>query len=73
MTTTTIRIKGMHCGGCADRIRRVLKREPGVRRAEVSHPEGRAVVAHDERTAGADRLAALVEQAGYTADLGAGA
>lgn len=31
---TTIAIEGMHCGGCADRIRRVLEREPGVREVD---------------------------------------
>lgn len=62
---TTIRIEGMHCGGCADRIRRVLEREPGVREAEVSHPEGRARVKHEPEKVDAARLTRLVEEAGF--------
>lgn len=62
---TSIRIEGMHCGGCADRIRRVLEREPGVRKAEVSHPEGRARVKHEPQTVDAARLTRVVEEAGF--------
>lgn len=65
---TTMRIEGMHCDGCADRIRRVLEREPGVREAEVSHPEGRARVKHASQTDVA-RLTRVVEEAGYDVSL----
>ncbi len=66
---TTIRIGGMHCGGCADRIRRVLEREPGVREAEVSLEEERARVTHGEPTLEVARIVELVESAGFEASV----
>lgn len=30
MAAMTIQIEGMHCGGCAQRVRHRLEREPGV-------------------------------------------
>jgi copper chaperone len=67
MSTTTIRIEGMHCDGCAQRVRRVLEREPGVKSADVSYEGGEARVQHDEGAVTTDRLRAVVERAGYTA------
>lgn len=66
MSTTTIRIEGMHCDGCAQRLRRVLEREPGVTTADVSWQGGEARVEHDGN-ATTDRLRAAIERAGYTA------
>lgn len=67
MDTKTIRIAGMHCDGCASRIKRGLEREAGVREAEVLHPAGEAGVQYDEHTVSTDRLRELIERAGYTA------
>lgn len=61
---TTILIEGMHCDGCADRVRRVLEREPGVRRAEVSLEAGRARVEHGD-DASLEGIVRAVQRAGY--------
>lgn len=66
---TRIKIGGMHCGGCGDRVQRVLEREPGVRGAKVSHAEGAAVGMHDDGAADPGVLAELVRQAGYAAEV----
>ena len=66
MTTTTITIQGMHCDGCAQRLKRVLEREPGVERAEVSLVGGEARVTHDSQTT-TSRLRQAIERAGYEA------
>lgn len=67
MTTTSFRIEGMHCDGCAQRIRRVLEREPGVQKVAVSHSGGDARVQYDGERVTLDRLREVVERAGYTA------
>lgn len=64
---TTLRIEGMHCDGCAERIRRILEREPGVREADVSLDRERARVTHRETAVDAARIIELVEVAGFTA------
>lgn len=67
MTTSTIKIEGMHCDGCANRVKGLLEKEPGVREAEVSYQAGEARVKYNEHSIAADRLRQVVEQAGYTA------
>jgi copper chaperone len=71
MNTATIGIEGMHCEGCAQRITRVLEREPGVREADVSLDRGEARVRFDEHATTLDRLREAVERAGYTARVAA--
>lgn len=67
METKTIKIEGMHCDGCASRVKHVLEKEPGVREADVSYEAGEARVKHNEHTIQTDRLRELIEQTGYTA------
>jgi copper chaperone CopZ len=64
--TTTLRIEGMHCDGCAERIERVLARLPGVREAAVSFAAGRAKVRHNPQLA-LGELVRAIERAGYRA------
>lgn len=66
---TRLKVEGMHCDGCAARVKRVLEKEAGVREADVSLEAGAARVKHDEHRVGAERLRELVEQAGYTASV----
>lgn len=67
MATSTIKIEGMHCDGCASRVKGLLEKEPGVREAEVSYQAGEARVKYNEHSVGTDKLRQVVEQAGYTA------
>ena len=67
MATSTIKIEGMHCDGCANRVKGLLEKEPGVREADVSYAAGEAQVKHNEHTVGTDKLREIVERAGYTA------
>lgn len=66
----TIKIEGMHCDGCAGRVRRVLEKEPGVREADVSYEMGEARLKYNEHAVTPDRLRELIEQAGYSANDG---
>jgi copper chaperone CopZ len=60
----TLSITGMTCSGCANTVKRVLSRLPGVTRAEVDHTSGRATVSG---TARPEDLVAAVRAAGYGA------
>jgi copper chaperone CopZ len=63
---TRVKIEGMHCDGCAGRVRRVLEKEAGVREVVVSFETGEARVDHDEQAVGMERIRELVQEAGYT-------
>jgi copper chaperone CopZ len=63
-----LHVEGMTCGGCAISTRVVLKRLDGVRTAEVSYEDRRALVTYDRsRVTPQQMIAALKEKLGYTA------
>jgi copper chaperone CopZ len=55
----------MHCDGCANTIKALVEREPGVKTVSVSFAEGEARVLYDPATISEDKLVALVERPGY--------
>lgn len=66
MDTTTIKIEGMNCDSCAERITKLVEKEPGVRDAAVSFAEGQARIRFNPGATNEKRLAEIVEQAGFT-------
>ncbi len=60
-----IKIEGMSCGHCAGRVKKELEALEGVKSAEVSANDKKAVVELDKEVA-ADKLKGAVEEAGYT-------
>lgn len=61
----TIKIEGMHCEGCAQTIKVLLDREPGVKMAAASFENGEARVLYDAAVTSAERLIATVGKPGY--------
>ncbi len=66
MRTLTMKIDGMHCDGCADRIHSLLEKETGIRTAEVSYGDANANVTFNEHATSADRITEIVERAGFS-------
>jgi copper chaperone len=63
MTGFTLKIDGMHCGGCVDRVTNALKKVDGV---EVGTVEvGSAVVRYDPARTSEAALRAAVEKLGF--------
>jgi copper chaperone len=65
MKTTTFKVDGMRCDGCAETIKTLIEREPGVRMATVSFQEREARVLYDSQAVAEDRLAAAIEKPGF--------
>ncbi len=65
MNTVTIKIEGMHCDGCAERITTLLEKEPGVRDAAVSFADGHARVRYNSHAIHEDRLVEVIEGGGF--------
>ncbi|RWI36163.1 MAG: MerR family transcriptional regulator [Mesorhizobium sp.] len=65
MKTTTFKIEGMHCDGCARTIEALVSTEPGVRKATVSFKTQEARILFDPKAMSADQLAAAIRKAGY--------
>lgn len=67
MQSVTLKIQGMHCGGCAQSIKRLLERQPGVESAEVSFESGEARVRFDPARLSEQQLVSVLEPPGYQA------
>ena len=65
MRTTTFKIEGMRCDGCADTIKDLLTVQPGVRAASVSLKDGEARVLYDPQAVAEDQLTVLIEKPGF--------
>ena len=65
MKTVTLKLEGMRCEGCANTVKGLLEREPGVRLATVSYEEGEARVLYDPQIASEDRIVAAAQRLGH--------
>jgi copper chaperone CopZ len=60
-----LNIKGMHCGGCASKVKGVLSACEGVTDAQVNHQDGKAVVHVEDGSADIHVLMEAVKKLGY--------
>jgi copper chaperone len=67
METTTIKVSGMTCQGCARSVTRVLQAVPGVETVAVSLEKGEAELRYDPARAGTPEFRKAVEDAGFAA------
>lgn len=65
MRSVTLKIQGMHCDGCANTIKALVEREPGVKTVAVTFERGEARILYDPAATSEDRLVAMVERPGY--------
>ncbi len=61
LAVATLQIDGMTCGACATSAKIVLKKQSGVKSADVSYQTKTAVVKYDPAVTSAKKLAAAVE------------
>jgi Hg(II)-responsive transcriptional regulator len=65
MKTALLKIDGMHCDGCAETIKSVIERQPGVQAAEVSYDRSQGRILYDPEAIPEQRLVATVRKLGY--------
>jgi copper chaperone CopZ len=63
LTTYTLKVKGMTCGGCERALEHALGKVEGVRAVKADHAEGLVTVQGE--AVELDALRAAVEDAGY--------
>lgn len=73
LATAEFDVEGMTCGGCALATEMAVKKLDGVASADAEYDEandeGRCTVVYDPSTVGTDRIAAAIEEAGFTPSL----
>ncbi|MEL6159289.1 MAG: heavy metal translocating P-type ATPase [Cyanobacteria bacterium J06554_11] len=67
MTATILKLKGMSCAGCANRVEVAIGQVPGVSSVQVNFAAEQASVEYDERNTNLEKIQAAVENAGYEA------
>lgn len=65
MKSVTLKIQGMHCDGCANTIKALVERAPGVKTVAVTFASGEARILYDPAATDEDRLVAMVERPGF--------
>ena len=65
MKTVTFRIEGMNCDGCAETLKGLMEKQPGVRKAEISFGERLARVLYDPQSIGEERLIEIIQKPGF--------
>lgn len=65
MKTTTLKIDGMRCDGCARTIKTLVEQVQGVKAIDVSHEEAEARVLYDPETTDQDRIIAIIQKPGF--------
>ncbi|KQH76209.1 heavy metal transporter [Mycobacterium gordonae] len=65
MDTITLRVRGMSCAGCEERIGAVLRRVEGVRDVSADHVSGRVQIRVGAELPGREVLVERIAGAGY--------
>jgi copper chaperone len=63
--TVTIKVEGMHCGGCSSSVAKALKATPGVEDAQVSFEKGEAVIKYDDQKVTVTKLREVISSTGF--------
>ena len=69
MTSTRLKVSGMTCSHCVERVEKALRNQTGVRNATVHLDSGTAEVEYEERDVVPEQLIGVVEQEGYAATI----
>jgi len=65
MKTTIFKIEGMNCDACANTIKTLVEKEPGVQMASVSYGERHARVLYDPKSIEEERLVRAIQKPGF--------
>lgn len=65
MKTSIFKIEGMNCDTCANTIKRLVEKQPGVRMASVSFVDRQARVLYDPQSVDEDHLIATIQEPGF--------
>ena len=64
MKTTVFKIEGMNCDACANTIKTLVEKEPGVQMASVSYSDRQARVLFDPKAIEEERLIDTIQKPG---------
>ncbi|KAM0255693.1 hypothetical protein ACHAQJ_005537 [Trichoderma viride] len=69
LVTTTVAVEGMTCGACTSAVEGGFKDVPGVKSFSISLLSERAVIEHDPTLLPAEKIAEIIEDRGFGAEI----
>jgi Cu+-exporting ATPase len=69
LSTTTVAVGGMTCGACTSSVEGAFKTVAGIRSFSISLLSERAVIEHDSKLITPERIAEIIEDAGFEASV----
>ncbi len=68
MKDIKLKIEGMHCTGCSNRLEKVLNNIEGVEKATVSFAEKEAAITYNEEKISEEQIKSEIGEAGFKAE-----
>lgn len=65
MKTTVFKIDGLNCDACANTIKTLLEKEPGVQMASVSYSDRHARILFDSKSIEEEHLVNTIQKPGF--------
>ena len=65
MKEISLKIEGMHCKGCSNRLEKVLNNTDGVEKATVSFEDKKAIITFDESKTNIEKIKEAIEDSGF--------
>lgn len=65
MKEIKLKIEGMHCTGCSNRLEKVLNNTDGVEKATVSLEEKQAIITYNESQIDIEKIKQAIQDAGF--------
>ena len=65
MKAIKLKIEGMHCTGCSNRLEKILNNTDGVENAIVSFEEKQAIITYNESQIDPEKLKETIKDAGF--------
>lgn len=65
MKEIKLKIEGMHCTGCSNRLEKILNNTDGVENAIVSFEEKQAIITYNESQIDLEKLKETIKDAGF--------
>jgi copper chaperone CopZ len=61
MVNITLTVKGMHCQGCENRIKRTLIKNEAIKLVEATHQDDKVNITYDDTKLSVDSLVLAIE------------
>ena len=65
MKELKLKIEGMHCTGCSNRLEKVLNNTNGIEKAEVNFEQKEAAITYNESQTDIEQIKQAIQDAGF--------